>query len=543
MNYTEKEIDDLLSDIYAGRYDPSYSLPEDLYLAIAKHLQSGLYKGFGGAPKDFNFAEPDGRLLNELRQNVYMFSGAKTYQQVREMSDMVAGSENYSDFREKALAVFGKYNDDWLKAEYNTAIGQATQAGQWVDIEATKETFPLLKYRTAGDANVSDICRPLDGVIAKVDDPIWAKFSPLNHFNCRCILEKIDKYSDDKPTGSARVNEIRQEMDGIVQKEFKMNSGKDGYIFSPDHPYFEVAPKDRAFAKRNFDLPIPATPIVEPKVTGTSIEDRIAIIKQRAPQLMAEKRQAAIDYKTNVIDVARQKYETLRSEFFLNRDRDLYKGLKEKYDAALAEYEFVSKNKKLAFKKYNDDVVELLKSKNSPAEFMCTATKLQRKNFTNLNQGEDAFRKIIGDGIIPNNWEMNVKATPKRAFFTDWTKTVHITKVEGVETITHEFAHAIEYANSKYFDDIKAFYARRTAGESAESLRRLHPGMGYRADEMTKKDKFMETYTGKLYLKRDGTQDATEITSMWFSHVFTDLEKFIEKDPDHFEFIFKLFNR
>lgn len=543
MNYSEKEIEDLLSDIYAGRYDPSYSLPEDLYLAIAKHLQSGVYKGFGGAPKDFNFAEPDGRLLNELRQNVYMFSGAKTYQQVREMSDMVAESKSYSDFREKALAVYGKYNDDWLKAEYNTAIGQAAQAGQWVDIESTKELFPLLKYRTAGDANVSDICRPLDGVVAKVDDPIWAKYSPLNHFNCRCILEKIDKYSSDKPTGSAERNRIQNEMNDIVQPEFKMNSGKDGYIFSPEHPYFNVAPKDRAFAKKNFDLPIPPTPVVEPKIAAASIEDRIKFIKERAPQLMIEKKQAELDYKSNVIAPAREKYESIRSEFFANRDKDLYKDLRAKYDAALSEYEFATKNKKIAFKKYNDDVVELLKSKNKPSEFGFTASNAQRKNFTNLNQGEDAFRKIIGDGVIPKDYVINVKSTPKRASFSDWTKTIHITKTEGVETITHEFAHAIEYANSKYFDDIKAFYARRTAGDKVEYLRHLHPGMGYGADERTKKDKFIETYTGKQYLKRDGTQEATEITSMWFTHVFKDLENFIEKDPDHFEFIFKLFNK
>ena len=36
-----------------------------------------------------------------------------------------------------------------------------------------------------------------------------------------------------------------------------MNSGKDGYIFSKDHPYFKVAKKDVALAKNNFDLPIP----------------------------------------------------------------------------------------------------------------------------------------------------------------------------------------------------------------------------------------------------------------------------------------------
>jgi hypothetical protein len=46
-------------------------------------------------------------------------------------------------------------------------------------------------------------------------------------------------------------------MKDIIPKEFRMNSGKDRIIFSPDHPYFQVPEKDRDFASENFGLPIP----------------------------------------------------------------------------------------------------------------------------------------------------------------------------------------------------------------------------------------------------------------------------------------------
>jgi len=277
MNYTDKQIEELLKRVYEGSIDPSTDLPEDLYLAIGKHLEKGLYAGYGGNMTDFAFGGTDHELLDTLRNNVYLFSGAKTYQQCREMSQMAANSKNFKEFKEQARKVYDQYNVDWLKAEYNTAIGQATQANQWNDIEADKETFPYLRYVAVMDKNTSEICRPLDGITLPVDHPLWNKYSPLNHFNCRCILEKIDKYEKVKTSSEARVKSVTKELNENVAPEFKMNPGKDGYIFSPKHPYFEVAPKDKDFAKRNFDLPIPPPPI--DKIELKNIKEAPGIVK------------------------------------------------------------------------------------------------------------------------------------------------------------------------------------------------------------------------------------------------------------------------
>lgn len=252
MDYSKEQIEKLIEDIYSGIYNPSDNLPEDLYFAIGKYLEKGIFEGFGT-----EFEGKDAELAESLRTNTWLFSGAKTYQQIREMSEFIAESVSFKDFKDKILPVYDKYNVDWLRAEYNTAIGQAKQAAQWSDFERNKELFPYIRYNAVMDANTSNICRPLDGVTLPVNDSFWNKYSPLNHFNCRCVLEKIDKYEDVTVTPKRDVEKITKELNETVQPEFKMNPGKDGYIFSEKHPYFEVAPKDKEFAKRNFDLPIP----------------------------------------------------------------------------------------------------------------------------------------------------------------------------------------------------------------------------------------------------------------------------------------------
>lgn len=260
FNFTLKQLKTLLADIQSGIVDEQ-ELPEDLYYAIADYLKAALYKGFGGTLAEFEGTEAE-NLLNELRDNVYMFSAAKTYQQVKEMKDALYGEDgelrSFQDFKDEATAIFEKYNVDpdgngYLATEYNTAVSMSTNAQLWNRIEDQKKILPMLEYSTFGDA--CDICAPLNGLTAPVDDPVWNTVMPDNHFNCKCtVLQRDDTYQA-TPDRSEIVDGVHEHMDD----EFKMNPGKDGYIFSPEHPYFEVAPRDEALAKNNFNLSIPET--------------------------------------------------------------------------------------------------------------------------------------------------------------------------------------------------------------------------------------------------------------------------------------------
>jgi SPP1 gp7 family putative phage head morphogenesis protein len=270
MNYTEDQIKELLKDVFDGKIT-QHDLPEDLYYAIADYLKEGLYQGFGidltrltekvtTRTLTEGWSETDLDLLSELRENIYMFSGAKTYQQVKDMRDLLSGEDKiteWADFRDAARSIYKQYNENWLSAEYDTAIGQAQNAVKWDLIEKNKELMPYLKYNAVEDNNECEICEPFNDLIAPVDDPIWSWAYPENHFKCRCTVDQIDKYEDVTLTSDDEKARLTSEVGDKMDDMFKMNAGKDRVVFSEEHPYFEVEKGDRDFAKRNFDLPIP----------------------------------------------------------------------------------------------------------------------------------------------------------------------------------------------------------------------------------------------------------------------------------------------
>ena len=254
VDYSEKQINSLLDGIYTGAIT-EYQIPQDLYEAIAEYLKDALYKGYGGNLTDF--VGKDLELLKELRENVYQFSAAKSFQQIKDIRSMMF-DENMElvsnrEFNKLGLNTYDRWIEDWGLTEYNTAVAQATMAGKWNEIEANKDLLPNLRYSTIGDA--CDICAPLDGLTAPVDDPIWNTVTPSNHFNCLCTVIQLEADAPITEGYKETVDEVSEKMDDM----FKMNSGKDGYIFKEDHDYFTVDKKDVAFAKNNFNLPIPDT--------------------------------------------------------------------------------------------------------------------------------------------------------------------------------------------------------------------------------------------------------------------------------------------
>lgn len=270
FQWSDDFIRQLLDQIFNGQVT-EYNLPENLYFAIADYLKKGLYEGFGISHRELAlslkkgletaFDETDFELLDELRDNIYMFSAAKTYQQVVDTRNLLAtdeGVSSFSDFKKGAEKIFTQYNENWLQTEYNTAIGQAQMAVKWNDIEKHRDILPYLKYSAVEDPNTSDICRPLDGVTLPIDHAFWHKFMPLNHFNCRCTVQQLSKNEGEgQITDPKEVRLLTYEVGDEMQDNFKMNPGVDKVIFNNNHPYFSVTKKDRAFAKQNFGLSIP----------------------------------------------------------------------------------------------------------------------------------------------------------------------------------------------------------------------------------------------------------------------------------------------
>ncbi len=263
INLSNDEIDAIFLGIYSGEVTPE-SLPELLYAAISEKLKEGVYKGYKGSLKviesTYGYGSAPADMLKNLRENIYLFAGAKTFHQTEEMRGLLVSNGKvltYGEFSKKAKETFDRYNETWMETEYNTAIGQSEMARFWVDAEEEKELFPFLRYIAVMDAHTSTICKPFHNITLPVGDKFWSEFSPLNHYNCRCILQKLEK-GDETITHKSKVKKASKEVGDKMNDSFKMNPGKTGEVFGKEHPYLTEVPKEyKDLAKDNFNLPIP----------------------------------------------------------------------------------------------------------------------------------------------------------------------------------------------------------------------------------------------------------------------------------------------
>jgi len=249
--FSDDEIERIVVGVYSGLITPQ-SLDLVTYQKVAEKLTSGVYNGFGKSLTDVAWNSPDYTMLNSLRNNVYVFSGAKQYHQVREMVDAIYDKDRikpFSEYKKTGTDIFKNYNENYLRAEYNAAISQSRSASMWMDIENNKELLPMLEYVTVGDGRVRPEHAMLDRIKRPVDDKFWNNYFPPNGWNCRCTTLQSDDTDKTSLKGFTQPK--------TVPPEFMMNAGKDKIVFSDKHPYFKVAKQDENLAANNFNMPKP----------------------------------------------------------------------------------------------------------------------------------------------------------------------------------------------------------------------------------------------------------------------------------------------
>jgi len=426
MQYSDKEIKELIDGIFDGSIT-EYNIPESLYIATSDYLKKGLYSGFGGDLTKFE--GKDLELLKELRENVYMFSAAKNYTELKEMGSFLINSDGeratMREFTKAAEQSFETFNDAWGRTEYNTAIHAAQMANKWNEIEKNKDLLPILVYSTIGDA--CDICAPLDGMTAKVDDPIWDSVASPNHFNCLCImLQEEDTELTPESEKSETFDKVTAEMDDT----FKYNPGKDKEIFSQSHPYFDVPKKDIELAKNNFNLPIP------------SVESEIGKQGFREAKTISEAEKWATDKNININFAENIKEaEKLNTYNNIKESSDLFEskfgksfGSKINFNREYRDIDFVKEIKVISDKTADTPFAEYLRSESNYGK----ADSL----FINLAKGNES-----GFDFAENIKELMNGKTPS----------YNITSLTDV--ITHEAGHNYYFGNSnKLIKEFRTYY-------------------------------------------------------------------------------------
>lgn len=248
--FTDEEVENYIANVFNGSINPR-NLSPMVYKRVAEKLTDGVFKGFGKSFDDAKWDTPDHHMLFDLRENTYIFSAAKQYQQLRLMNSFLTndkGIAQYNEFKKKAVVVFKEYNDNWLRAEYQSAMQQSKSASQWMEIVDNAALLPMLTYHTVGDERVRPEHDEMDGVSRPVDDKWWNKFMPPNGWNCRCTVLQNDE---------AKKTPLKDILVENVPEIFQFNAGKERIVFSNKHPYYDIAPKDKELARMNFNMPLP----------------------------------------------------------------------------------------------------------------------------------------------------------------------------------------------------------------------------------------------------------------------------------------------
>ncbi|ELR69175.1 hypothetical protein C900_05371 [Fulvivirga imtechensis AK7] len=238
-------IDRLIEKIYSGE---TVTVDQELYELTANELFESVERGFGTTLKVAEGADLE--MLRKLRENIYVFSGFKTYNMLQEASALLldenGARRTFAQFRDEILKLNQEYNVNFLRAEYNHATASSRMAAKWTQILSQADALPLLQYITAGDSRVRESHRPLDKVILPVTHPFWNSYMPPNDWGCRCTVRQLAEGERTRP----------QDIPEPQLKEmFLGNPGKDGVIFPRTHPYYNIANQDDA--DNNFGLNIP----------------------------------------------------------------------------------------------------------------------------------------------------------------------------------------------------------------------------------------------------------------------------------------------
>jgi SPP1 gp7 family putative phage head morphogenesis protein len=226
-----------------------YSLSYELYEQTALYLERGINRSY----KDIGLTLEEKKLLDDLKRNAWHFSAAKQYTQNREILSAISPLErgNFTEFKKVTDQILPKYNNDWLKTEYRTAVANSQGARDWITLQQDS-SIQFIEYVTQGDSLVRPGHRVLNHAVYPKNHSFWNNHFPPNGWNCRCFT-----VNHDEETKLKEVKDLPEWDTNDFPKAFKTNPGKSGVIYPRGHPYFRIAQGDKVFRNANYGLPLP----------------------------------------------------------------------------------------------------------------------------------------------------------------------------------------------------------------------------------------------------------------------------------------------
>lgn len=178
-----------------------------------------------------------------LENNAFVFSGFKVFHSLREVGLSLLTDKGeikpFDVFRRDVAKINDRYNRNYLRAEYNHAVGASLMAARWQKIEADGDRYDL-QYRTAKDDRVREEHAVLHGTTLPPSDPFWSLYLPPNGWGCRCTAVQVRKGKYPLSNSDLAMRRGNNCTSRPKQRIFRFNPGKDLVLFPPKHPYFKA---------------------------------------------------------------------------------------------------------------------------------------------------------------------------------------------------------------------------------------------------------------------------------------------------------------
>lgn len=127
----------------------------------------------------------------------------------------------------------GKYCDQWLNTEYNTAVIRAHRAADWKHFETEIDVYPNLRWAQTTSAVPDKVHQFFwsQKLTLPVNDPFWQRHHPGERWGCKCTCEQTDEPVND-------LGGLAAKYEDTASKGLHGNPGQTGQLFSEDHPYY-----------------------------------------------------------------------------------------------------------------------------------------------------------------------------------------------------------------------------------------------------------------------------------------------------------------
>lgn len=233
----ELAFSDLMKFVYKQKGITPELLREAEAIAFTEVTAAGLNEAVEAGIAQ---SKPSALMLQRLKESNYVFSGFKTFHEMKETFPLLVDEDGnrkpFKQFLKEVQSVNEKYNSHYLRAEYNFAVTSSEMAAKWEQFEEGGDRYDL-QYRTVGDDKVRASHRKLDGVTLPPSSPFWDEYFPPNGWRCRCTAVQVRKGKYATSNEQQAIENGNQATGGKHEEMMRFNPGKRMACFPAYNPY------------------------------------------------------------------------------------------------------------------------------------------------------------------------------------------------------------------------------------------------------------------------------------------------------------------